>query len=87
MKKKDLLIGLLAVVLTFILTSVIVMLTGGCSVEYSSHKYDILDIYDVYVDYDTCVVYFGQWKNGTTPAYNQDGTLKLDNDCLAKMEK
>lgn len=82
MKKIGLLV--IALVVSFFIT---LCVTIGCTIEFDSSKYDILENYDVYVDYDTCVEYYGQWKNGTTPAYNQDGTLKLNNDCLAKREK
>lgn len=73
--------------LIFMFLTVILMLISGCSVEASGNKRDISVYYRRYVDYDTCVEYYGEFRYGATPAYNQDGTLKLDNDCLAKREK
>ena len=32
---------------------------------------------DIFVDLNTGVIYFRNWKNGFTPIYNADGTLKL----------
>lgn len=79
-------IGLL-VIASIVVSTTIVVLILACDAMVSDNERDISVYYGRYVDYDTCVEYYGEFRYGATPAYNQDGTLKLNNDCLAKREK
>ena len=57
----------------------LILLLSGCSIE-SVRNPQMVN----YVDEDTCVIYLTRYEAGITPMYNQDGTLKLDKECLKK---
>lgn len=57
-----------------LLTMAVFMLTG-------CHSMATLEI-DTWVDKDTCVEYLTRYQGGINPMYNQDGTIKLNEECL-----
>lgn len=38
-----------------------------------------------YIDKNTCVVYLKEYRGGISPMYNTDGSLKVDSNCIEKM--
>lgn len=75
-----------------ILLMILVLLLCGCEETPTSKYSDKADFqsFYLYVDAETCVEYYV--SNGTynigivNPRYNQDGTLKLNKECLKDME-
>lgn len=76
-----------------IILIIAILLLCGCENK-NGNKYSdkpiVTNIFYVYTDEDTCVEYFvsyGTYNVGNVmPRYNQDGTLKLNKQCLRDLE-
>lgn len=69
-----------------------ILLLSGCKTTPTnkySDKAEFQNFY-LYVDEDTCVEYYvsnGSYSRGVVnPRYNQDGTIKLNKQCLEEQE-
>lgn len=51
-----------------------ILLLCGCDSEQIN--------YNKFIDKDTCVIYLSRYQGGITPMLNEDGTLKIDKDCI-----
>ena len=75
-----------------ILVMILVLLLCGCENSPTSKYSDKVDFqgFYLYVDAETCVEYYvsnGSYNIGNVnPRYNQDGTLKLNKECLKDLE-
>lgn len=91
----------LAVMIVSLVLAIVLLLTG-CGADTvndddaeSKDNYEIYYIqeyyaFDFYVDKETCVEYIvfqGSYKGGLTPRLNDDGTLKLNKNCLKEVSK
>ena len=71
-----------------LLAIAVIMLTGCGNVDYEYSKdYRMSEVYitanvTIRVDTETCVEYISEYNRGTTVMYNQDGTIKLNKECL-----
>lgn len=79
-------------VMTVSLVLAIVLLLTGCGADTVNNNIENKDNYmqeyysfNFYVDEETCVeyiVFHDTYKGGITPRLNDDGTLKLNKNCL-----
>ena len=76
-----------------IILIIAILLLCGCENKNDnkySEKPTVAKFFYIYTDEDTCVEYFvshGTYNIGNvTPRYNQDGTLKLNKQCLRDLE-
>ena len=75
-----------------ILLMILVLLLCGCSrMDYNEKRINNNEWNELYVTYDndTCVEYIeyvGLYKGGLSVRYNQDGTLKINEECLKDLE-
>ncbi len=65
---------------------ILILFLSGCkaSATYKTEETDNYD-YGVFVDKATCVEYLVSYeykKGGIIVRYNQDGTIKVNNECL-----
>ena len=71
-----------------IILAIPLLLLTGCESSPTSKYSDEVELqgFYLYVDEDTCVEYYvsnGTYNRGNVnPRYNQDGTLKLNKQCL-----
>lgn len=75
-----------------ILLIISILLLCGCESSPTSKYSDKVEFqgFYLYVDSETCVEYYvnnGSYNVGNVnPRYNQDGTLKLNKECLKDLE-
>lgn len=75
-------------IIKLIIILIIGILLSGCESTPTSKYSDKVEFqgFYLYVDEDTCIEYYvsnGQYNiGGVNPRYNQDGTLKLNKQCL-----
>ena len=93
MKIKD--INDLAVMIVSLVLAIVLLLTG-CGADTVNNNVENKDNYEAnymqdysscnfYIDEETCVeyiVFHDTYKGGITPRLNDDGTLKLNKNCL-----
>ena len=91
MKIKD--INDLAVMIVSLVLAIVLLLTGcgadtvnnNNNVENKANYMQEYHSFNFYVDEETCVeyiVFHDTYKGGITPRLNDDGTLKLNKNCL-----
>lgn len=75
---------------TVILVLIAILTLTGCTNEANEYNPNISDYYYIHIDKETCVEYFVSFGSNNlgnfNPRYNTDGTLKINKECINKLE-